>query len=453
MNFIVHETDPRHLSTISVDESSGFDDGNPASHNRDLERLIKMSRKSSVKLPTNCPYSIRKLCSDDFTDLYLIREHDHYGEFPNIYVNCMWPCEEVLRTDNIGPSRIILSDVGTGLNEERLPSREDDNEDEDFQHVASPDQSRAQVPKRYWNIATVLEYTVNPNHKAPYWILTTHFHYDHILGYRNFRDSRITLKVFGSELGQNFYSPWQALQKNSLCEKLGLEAPRYKMIYPCKDGHSLETADREGTITAQSMLSGLSVLLTPGHTPDSLSWYLSDLRILCVGDMFYERESEDTRTGSHGRWTAESSAAVVFVEQSNINHWRQSMHKILSFVQARNAELPELSKGAEDLTSLDSTEYLASDLDEEDWLIPGKTRVKLCAAHVTVSTDAELAIIDMLAFMDRIQRGKVPKHRISNHYTDEKIYLWEEKKDENDLSKGRYSVISPHRILFPGADR
>lgn len=58
----------------------------------------------------------------------------------------------------------------------------------------------------------------------------------------------------------------------------------------------------------------LSILHTPGHTPDSLTLYDSDEGVLFVGDTLHE------------------NIPITFPEQGNVGLYLQSLDKLLSFV-------------------------------------------------------------------------------------------------------------------------
>lgn len=408
--------------------------------------LSKMDVDQSLReTAPSCPYTISLLFSANNTATYLIRERDQFGEFPNIYAKVYFKNES--RT----PTVVILSDSGTGLNIV--------NDTAYGLESQSVNERRIEQPS-HWNIASFLSATINPNHSAPYIVLTTHCHYDHICGIQHLLETKADLKVLTSSHDITYVTPWQNLQKHSLCELFGLKAP-------CYDASWIEDVQRisfNGDDGIQRQESSLVVIHTPGHTPDSLSWYDYDSCTLCVGDMFYEKESDETRSGSRGRWSREPPQPVVFTQDSSIIEWNASMHRLLDFVRAENRRLgtekdAPMNTGYRQDGQGTALSYTEIRLADGDWSmvqnIPARRRVVLCAAHVTIGTDAEFAILDMLAFMLRIQLDQVPKKQIHDSYHGNNVWLWDDclQSESNDGMKGeaqhscQYSVRAPWTII------
>jgi glyoxylase-like metal-dependent hydrolase (beta-lactamase superfamily II) len=64
---------------------------------------------------------------------------------------------------------------------------------------------------------------------------------------------------------------------------------------------------------------GITILHTPGHTPDELAWYDHDEMFLYVGDSFYERGGE--------------GMDIIFPAEGNLVEWWFSMMKLKEFVR------------------------------------------------------------------------------------------------------------------------
>ncbi|OAP56154.1 hypothetical protein AYL99_09333 [Fonsecaea erecta] len=333
-------------------------------------------------VPAACPYTIEVIQTSGCTNskTYLIREFDRYGEFPHIYAKiCGSPSSSAtlsshspgLGHSNVcwapgseGDRVIILSDTGCGTETPR-------------HHSSAPpaQKSHGRAEPEVWNIRTFLEYTINPGGRIPYLIMTTHCHYDHIMGIGKLpptstaprpRDllttesaARPPTTVLSSSYGKSFITPYANLQDHSLCDKLGLQAPRYdvgiwaqdmsRVVFtppttisspsPCNTDPSLWP-----TLPTSIITTSLTILHTPGHTPDSLSWYDADLRLLCVGDSFYVKETSATHDA---KWGPEPPMPVIFDLESDLGQWWRSLKKVLDFVRARNAEF-EKGEGPED---------------------------------------------------------------------------------------------------------
>lgn len=372
-------------------------------------------------LPRGCPYTIHQIHWSEFSRSFVIRENDNFGEYPNIFVKCYYAA------NSDEPQVVVLSDSGTGLNE--------------------PASSQTTASQRFsgttWNIASVLECTVNPKHGAPYIVITTHCHFDHICGIRYLIDARADLTVLASARDVSYLTPWQKLQRHSLCELMHLRAPRYQMDFV--DDGSYVTFKTSNTCLTTS----IQIFHTPGHTPDSISWYDHDTNMLSVGDMLYERESPQSRSGSGGQWAAEPPMPTIFGHDSKLHDWCASVQKVLGWVRTENARL-EHGQSKHPVTLSDAHYF-----EEDDWvLVPSKEpkpRVVLSAAHVTVRTDAESALLDMLSFMLRIQLDQVPRVRVPNSEGREAMWLWDDclKFTGTDAFalKCRFSVQAPWQVI------
>lgn len=359
-------------------------------------------------------YSIRLLAKRPGSAWYLIRERDEYGEYPNIFVKC------IFHEDGDKPRFIVLSDTGTGF--------------------SSSTQSQSQAPKSRRpgrvDIASFLEQHLNKDHRAPYIVVSTHCHYDHIMGIRKLQEAGANVLVLASSYDMNFISPWANLQKHSLCDKLGLEAPHYEVRW-IDDLQEICLRDERSSLLNTAVRSGIIVLHTPGHTADSLSWYDADYHILSVGDTFYECESDDTRSGSN-QWPREPPQPIIFPQEGNLEEWKLSLERLLAFVRTKNS-------------------CLAAN-DEDGQRSHVDRRVSLCAAHVTAATDAEEAIEDVLEFMEQVELDRVPRKLVSRDAQGE-TWQWqlcfEEPEPESvvpslDVFRGhRFSLRALWKTIHP----
>jgi hypothetical protein len=162
----------------------------------------------------------------------------------------------------------------------------------------------------------------------------------------------------------------------------------------------------------------VKVLHTPGHTPDSLSWYDVDERVLYVGDSFYSQQSEDT---SAAPWGPERPAPIIFPKEGNLFDWWASVDKLLAFVGGKNG-------GGEQGMGMDKGE---------------ENRVKLSAGHVTAGVDAQTCLKNVKDFMGRVLRNEVPFSALPDR-RGETFGHW------NDGPDGEFSVAAPLRIMEEG---
>lgn len=387
--------------------------------------------------PPKCPYSIDLLSSSEKTTSYVLREKDEFGEFPNIYAQVYYG------DDTRTPEVIFLSDTGTGKNSDN---------DMVLDSPAS------------WNVATFLAHTLNPKHTIPYIILITHAHYDHIMGIGSLQKAGADLTIYASSHDKGYLVPWSNLQKHSLADTIGLKVPEYDARW-AEDAQKLTYVDR---LTGQRKEMPITMIHTPGHTPDSLSWYDQDSNVLSVGDMIYERESDWTRSGSNGQWAREPPQPIIFNQASKIVDWNASLHRLLDFVRLENRRLGTDAENTEARSGYRQTgfgtklEYSEDAKIEDEWSVitsvPARRRVVLSAAHVTVVADAEFALLDALAFMLRIQLDQVPrKHVKQDPEGSDDLFLWDDdlgSKENNklrDSSTYRYSVKAPWSVIHAGS--
>jgi hypothetical protein len=163
------------------------------------------------------------------------------------------------------------------------------------------------------------------------------------------------------------------------------------------------------------------VLHTPGHTPDSLSWYDGDERILYVGDSFYSQQSEDTKAAP---WGPERSAPIIFPKEGNLFDWWASVDKLLIFVGEKNGDAEEGSGTEQGRVN----------------------RVKLSAGHVTAGVDAQSFLENVKGFMGRLLRNEVPFIAMPDR-REETFGHWTDGPD------GEFSIAAPVRIMEEGRKR
>ncbi|KAI1610043.1 beta-lactamase-like protein [Exophiala viscosa] len=474
-----------------------------------------------LDIPKSCPFTISKISlnSQSSYDTWLIREHDQYGEYPHIYAKICQTSSQHSRScdqqgsrddtwetvenhgqdDHAADKVIILSDTGCGT---EVPNMTMTQSSSLASNNQTPSKARTRQSPGVWNLRTFLEYTINPDGRIPYLVLTTHCHYDHILGLAKLPSTAAesglapgdqqrhcpSTTVLTSSHDKSFVTPYSNLQKHSLCGSVGLDAPTYTITWA--PDMSVVTW-HQSTGLGCGIPTPITVLHTPGHTPDSLSWYDADLRLLCVGDTFYVKETDTTRESP---WGPEPPMPTIFPSEGNVTDLRQTLKKLLDFVQARNKELSSQKQnvvrrhshrcagwdqcGFNHHDQGDVPEPLFRDETaksrvEDDWLFVdlhrGPPRVRLAAAHTTVSVDAEAAIVSFGKFMERVLRDEIPKVRVEDCGHGEERWLWDYALQDDgqackhgDESNGnaspngdlrylyRYSVMAPLRVIEEG---
>jgi hypothetical protein len=239
--------------------------------------------------------------------------------------------------------------------------------------------------------------------------------------------------------------PRSNLAEHSLCDTIGVPPPKYQVGIWAQDFEDVifQYPPRKGG-SSESLEIGITIIHTPGHTPDSLTWYDSNERYISVGDSLYERESPDTRAAD------EPPMPTIFDIESNLLDWWDSLKKVIEFVRTRNEEEEEIEE----------TPSLRSELEDtvaDGWVVisPEKTtrlkkRLRLGAAHVTTDVDAENCLVEMQDFMRRVLLDEIPSCSLGIERGEE-TRLWDEALGDGN-GDGRFSVKAPLRIIDEGRD-
>jgi len=293
---------------------------------------------------------------------FLIVEADDYGELPFIYAKIY-----------TSPPLLVLSDVGCGTTS--CPAT--------VEHT-----SLRQFLESY-PISSNDNQPLN-SHKAPYLIICTHCHYDHIGGIEQFTDDSST-SILASVHGKSFVE--DDLATHSLCRFLDITTPRYTVTHWA---HDLEALHRP---SHPKVPLGLLVLSTPGHTPDELAWYDVQERWLFVGDTFYERVNEGLK----------AEIPIIFPTEGKWAELMASLDKLLEFVRAKNTE-------------------------------SGKERVKIACGHITSNVDGEEILVAVQKLFWDIIWGKLPVNETKT-IRGELVDLWK------DDGQPRFSVRGPRKLV------
>lgn len=119
-----------------------------------------------------------------------------------------------------------------------------------------------------------------------------------------FNDSRILV----SSYSPSFVSP-SNLPTHSLCESMGIPTPSYKPLL----------VPHQYAVQSRTLVPlGVSILHTPGHTPDELAVYDAAEKMLYVGDSLYEEET------------------IIFPKEGSIVDWILSMEYLIVFVKTED---------------------------------------------------------------------------------------------------------------------
>ncbi|KAH9481435.1 hypothetical protein JR316_0005961 [Psilocybe cubensis] len=150
---------------------------------------------------------------------------------------------------------------------------------------------------------------INEGGKMGYVVALTHVHYDHILAVEDFKD----WPILASAHSPSFLEK-DAIPEHSICNALNLTTPQYTpTLVPHM--HNILSSD------ADKKPLGMTILHTPGHTPDEIALYDEVEKMLYVGDSLYEWEP------------------IIFPKEGSIATWFSSMDYLISFVEEKNSVL------------------------------------------------------------------------------------------------------------------
>lgn len=171
---------------------------------------------------------------------FLVVEDDAYGEQPYIFVK-------------LYPHHVLISD--TGCNAPRRSGLV----------LTSLRKYLETFP-----ISTNSGRPLNPQGQKKYVIVCSHCHYDHILGIPQFESAKPISVASGFD--RSFLL--EGLPEHSLCKYIHVPTPSYTIS---------KWADHTEYFSVDGKPMRIQFLQTPGHTPDSLSWYDLDEHYLYVG--------------------------------------------------------------------------------------------------------------------------------------------------------------------------
>lgn len=305
-------------------------------------------------------------------------------ENPHIYVR---KCVQ-RSSDGSNNAVVVITDTGCGT---RKPNR-----------LASSPQE--------WNVKSFIEHSLELTGEIFYLIILSHCHYDHILGLPQFLNpahdetSAVTtshVSIVSSGYDKGFTTPYENLSQHSLCKDMQIPAPHYKTTIWAHGLDRIQYLHPQGRMELP-----IVTLHTPGHTPDSLTWYDTEHRRLYVGDSFLKRKWNE-EIGNKG------PASILHVNDSDVYDWWFSTKKLLSFVQSRNWEAGE--------------------------------KVKLSAGHVTKNVDAEKLIIAVLEGMVKVFRNEAD-FEDRGMKRGEKFGFWA-------CNRGKFTMEAPVRVVEEGRAR
>ena len=254
---------------------------------------------------------------------------------------------------------------------------------------------------------------LNPGGWRQYYIILTHCHFDHSGGILQFLAGGTT-EIVGSAAGKEFVQ--SDFDGHALYKYIDKPAPYFHYTWWAESFERLKWPiwhDKEGPKPYQNDLA-LSVIHTPGHTPDELAWYDRYEMYLSVGDSFYEE--------------GEEKMPIVFPRDGNLIEWVFSMQKLLVFVRSENKRAEKESRES-----------------VEGGCVEVPKRVMVSCAHQTSKADGEEILAALEKFAARVYQGEVPVFRREDLFGE--AYCWWRDEDGKGDENYRFSIRAPVRLM------
>ncbi|WPG99000.1 Hypothetical protein R9X50_00180200 [Acrodontium crateriforme] len=332
--------------------------------------------------PPSTSFTTRRINASTF----VIQEDDAFGEQPLIYVKVHPKCPVIIVCD-------------TGCDQ---PNEE--HEHDEYIHLRKY--------LEHYPVKCNHHLPLNPNGTRQYIIICTHSHFDHTLGITQFIAGGTT-EVIASAAGRDFIE--SDLEGHGLFQSVGKPVPYYTITLWAQAFEKLKYLPK-GLNSAHSddqVDLGITIIQTPGHTPDELAWYDHEEMHLYVGDSFYQE--------------GHAEMPIIWPSHGNLVEWAFSMQKLYAFVQSENAR----------------AEAAMTNNDEDDWIQVPK-RVLVSCGHQTVSADGEDILKDLDKFWWRVIRGEIPVVETRPAYG-ELCDWWREKGTNPDPTS--MSFMAPRRLM------
>lgn len=215
---------------------------------------------------------------------FVIAEDDKFDAFALMYAK--------IYTD---PPVFVLCDAASNMPSERSKNGKN------IPHTSRLFPSTHAPPARYTKIRDFIEQCpvpdndnqpLNPGGKIPYVLIISHCHFDHLGGSSQFPPN-ITPTI-ASAAGKSFVAPGGPLWEHSGCKHEGLPEPDYRPSIWAEHESRLFFKDGEAVALPPGEAGGegwhdlkITMLQTPGHTPDGLSWFDEVERRIFMGDTLY----------------------------------------------------------------------------------------------------------------------------------------------------------------------
>lgn len=217
-------------------------------------------------------------------------------------------------------------------------------------------------------------------------------------------------QILASSAGRDFIE--SDLAGHGLYHPIGEPVQPWKVTHWAQAFERLQWPLKSTSKGGKAVELGITIIQTPGHTPDELAWYDHDEMHLYVGDSFYER-------GPDGM-------DIIWPPQGNLVEWYFSMQKLRCFVRSENARACSAAENDDD--------------GDDGWVIVAR-RVKVGCGHQTADADGEEILKDLEGVWLRVLRGDIPVVK-TEMILGEIVDRWMEPG-----GKARFSFRAPRRLM------
>lgn len=215
-----------------------------------------------------------------------------------------------------------------------------------------------------------------------------------------------TTQIIASAAGRDFIE--SDLESHGLFKYINRPTPYYQVT---KWAQAFERLKYPMESDKPEQDLGITIIQTPGHTPDELAWYDHEEMHLYVGDSFY--------------YEGEDDMPIIWPGDGNLVEWAFSMQKLQCFVRSENVRAAS-----------------SQEASEEGWVEVPK-RVKISCAHQTTSVDGEQILEDVERVWWEVERGEVPV--VKSEMSMGEVYkTWRPRSTKNGP---KLSFQAPERLM------
>lgn len=264
---------------------------------------------------------------------------------------------------------------------------------------------------------------LNPGGARKYIIIVTHCHYDHLGGVSQFLQGGTT-EIIACAAGRDFIE--SDVETHGLFRFVDKVTPYFNVTHWAQSFEKLKYPiphEDDDKLDEKTTDLGITILHTPGHTPDELAWYDHAEMHLYVGDSFHEELGNERMP-------------IVWPSEGNMIEWAFSMQKLKTFIKAENSHAERPTSSGSD----SGFEKVAR-------------RVKVGCGHQTHSADAEELMERLERLWWKVLTGEVPAGK-KEVWRNDATFTWREENVVSGMSfRGPARLVDEARKFFLNGER